>query len=149
MSDLHALDFRLSWGECDPAGIVYFASWFPWLERVQTEWLFLAGERPDTLAERRGIGMVVRHVGCDYLVPAKVFDPLRCRLTGGRFKNTSVVQSFTIDNRDTGVTHARAAMTVVFLDATGRPAPPPATLRALWGPVETPVTAPPRAAPPN
>ncbi|HVX19775.1 MAG TPA: acyl-CoA thioesterase [Acidimicrobiales bacterium] len=130
--ELHALDFRLSWGECDPAGIVYFAAWLPWMERVQTEWLYLAGERPDTMAARRGITMVVRAVTCEYLVPAKVFDPLRCALTGGQVGRTSVVQAFTITNRDTGAVHARSTMTVVFLDRDGRPTGPPDTMRSLW-----------------
>jgi acyl-CoA thioester hydrolase len=129
---LHSVDFRLSWGECDPAGLVYFATWFPWMERVHTEWLYLAGERPDRLLERRGATMVVRHAACDYLTPATVFDPIRCTLRAGRLGTTSAVQAFTISNRDTGAVHARATMTVVFVDAAGRPVTPPADLIALW-----------------
>jgi acyl-CoA thioester hydrolase len=136
---LHSLDFRLSWGECDPAGIVYFATWFPWMERVHTEWLFLAGERPDRLLERRGTTMVVRHAACDYLTPAKVFDPIRCALRAGRLGTTSAVQAYTISNRDTGAVHARATMTVVFVDDAGRPVSPPADLIALWSTPRAPV----------
>jgi YbgC/YbaW family acyl-CoA thioester hydrolase len=129
---LHHLDFRLSWGECDPAGIVYFASWLPWMERVHSEWMFLHGERPDQMAGRHGVSMVVRNVTCDYLVPAKVFDPLRCTLHGGRLGTRSVTEAFTITNRDTGHVHARSSMAIVFIDAGGSPAPPPAGLTSLW-----------------
>jgi len=31
---------RLSYADTDPAGLVYYATWFGWMERVSTEWMF-------------------------------------------------------------------------------------------------------------
>ena len=49
---LHALEFRLAYSECDPAGIVYYATYYPWMERTNTEWLFVSGARPDLMTAR-------------------------------------------------------------------------------------------------
>ena len=43
---LHEIEFRLSYGDCDPAGIVYFAAYYPWFDRTYNEWAFLGGFPP-------------------------------------------------------------------------------------------------------
>src|SRR5699024_10863553 len=62
---LHSLEFRISYADTDPAGILYFATWFPWMERVQTEWYLLRGLRLDTLQERFGFATVTTHTEAD------------------------------------------------------------------------------------
>ncbi len=78
---LHHLDFRLSYGECDPAGIVYYAAYYPWFERVLNEWTYLNGFPPHKMREPGGAAHVSRASQCEYLIPGRLFDPFRCGMT--------------------------------------------------------------------
>ncbi len=40
------MDFRLAYSECDPAGIVYYAAYYPWFERIYNEWALENGFPP-------------------------------------------------------------------------------------------------------
>ena len=42
---LHEVPFMLAYGDCDPAGIVYYATYYRWCERVYTEWTMPAGSQ--------------------------------------------------------------------------------------------------------
>ena len=45
---------RLSYADCDPAGIIYYASWFVVMERQLSAWFFAAGFRFDTMLAEVG-----------------------------------------------------------------------------------------------
>lgn len=81
---LHSHTFRLSYADTDPAGILYYAAWFPRMEGVQTEWLLLQGLRQDTLLERFGWWTVSRAAECEYLLAARLFDEIRMEMRMGR-----------------------------------------------------------------
>jgi acyl-CoA thioester hydrolase len=86
---LHQLEFRLSYADTDPAGILYYAAWFPWMERMQSEWFWLNGLRQDRLATTHGFWTVTCHTECDYLVPVGLFDHIRAELRIGRIGSGS------------------------------------------------------------
>ena len=44
----------ITYADTDAAGIIFFAAWFPWMERLHTEWLAGHGVRHTDLAERWG-----------------------------------------------------------------------------------------------
>jgi hypothetical protein len=81
---LHSVTFRLGYADTDPAGILYYAAWFPWMERMQSEWFYLNDLRQDRLSERHGFWTVTCHTECDYLVPVGLFDEIRIELRLGR-----------------------------------------------------------------
>ncbi|WP_427006160.1 acyl-CoA thioesterase [Pseudarthrobacter sp. H2] len=81
---------RLSYADTDPAGILYYATWFPRMEALQTEWLFLHGFRQDTLLERFGWWTVSRATRCDYLEAARLFDEITIELRVGEIGTSSV-----------------------------------------------------------
>jgi len=126
---VHELRMRLSYADCDPAGIVYFAAWLPWMERVQSEWMYLRGLRADQLEQRFGFRVVSRAVECEYLVPAGLFDVVTIALGIVRIGRTSVRWGCRMV-RDDGALVARAALTIVTTDADGRPIPLPDPLAA-------------------
>ena len=118
MSDgvLHHLDFRLSYADCDPAGIVYFAAYYPWFERVFNEWTFLNGFPPGRMRELWGATHVSRSSGCEYLVPGRLFDPFTCRMTLRGVGRTSFAMGFAMVHRENGQTYATGQMSFVFVD---------------------------------
>lgn len=129
--ELHALEFRLSWGECDPAGIIYYATYLEWAERVHSEWWHLAGFSLAKLGDRLGSTFVTRHVSCDYLRAPQTMDVLRCSMRLGRLGSSSFAMAFAFTDVATDDLLASLEMTCVFVtgDLVATPVPGPA--RAL------------------
>lgn len=113
---LHSNVFRLSYADTDPAGILYYAAWFPRMEAVQSEFMFLQGLRQDTLSERFGWWTVSRATECEYLAAARLFDEIRIELRLGRIGTSSFRFEHEMWRIDDGVLVARSSTTVVTVD---------------------------------
>ncbi|RIJ71321.1 acyl-CoA thioesterase [Nakamurella silvestris] len=130
-SPVHHLDLRLAYADCDPAGILYYAAWFPWMERVQSEWLYLNGFRQDQLQQVWGFRTITRSANCEYLVPATLFEQIRVQLSVEHLGRTSFRWGFDMVRLSDSVPVARAALTLVTIDDDGRPTAVPQPLRSL------------------
>jgi acyl-CoA thioester hydrolase len=131
---LHAVDFRLSYADCDPAGIVYFAAYYRWLERTYSEWTWMMGLGVDRMRPLWGAWTVSKDSGCTYHVPGVLFDHLWCVMRCGRIGTTSSTMAFDIIRSRDEVLVAEGRITLVFLDDSGRPVPVPEAMRiALTG----------------
>ncbi len=126
---LHSQTFRLGYADTDPAGILYYAAWLPWMERTQTEWFYLNDLGQDTLAGRFGFWTVTVHAECDYLVPVGLHDEIRLELRLGEMGHSSFVTEHTMvrtaDERLVG----RGRITLVTVDPAGTSVPVPQLLR--------------------
>src|SRR5699024_1242214 len=114
--------------------IIYFATWFPWMERVQSEWLYLHGFRQDQIRDRFGFTTVTRSAECEYLHPVGLFDEIRVSMSVNRIGRTSFTSGFRMLHLQDGGTVATGALPVVCLDLRGDPLPIPAPLRSLLVP---------------
>jgi YbgC/YbaW family acyl-CoA thioester hydrolase len=125
---LHTCSFQLTYGDCDPAGIVYYANYFRWMEHTHTTWWHKVGERIDELPKRHGVEVVTRHTGMEFTAPARPFDVVVASLTAETVGRTSFRMrvEFALD---TGVPVANGNLTLVTIDKSGRPAPVPEALR--------------------
>ncbi|WP_182524324.1 acyl-CoA thioesterase [Nocardioides dongkuii] len=126
---LHSLTFRLSYADTDPAGILYYGAWFPWMERMQSEWFYLNGLRQDQLLERHGFWSVTCHTECDYLVPVGLFDEIRIELRLGRVGGGSFDMVHQMVRTEDEVVVARALITLVTVSSDGSATPIPDVLR--------------------
>jgi len=125
---LHACSFQLTYGDCDPAGIVYYANYFRWMEHTHTTWWHAVGERIDELPGRYGVELVTRHTGCEFTAPAHPFDVVVASLSAENLGRTSFRMrcDFALN---TGIAVASGDLTLVTIDGNGRPAPVPDALR--------------------
>ena len=114
---LHALEFRLAYSECDPAGIVYYATYYPWMERTNTEWLYVSDARPDEMTARWGASPVARASSCTYHRPARVFDPIRCEMRLENLGSSSLTLRFDFVHRDDEALLCEGRITLVTIDA--------------------------------
>ena len=130
---IHSHVVRLSYADTDPAGILYYAAWFPKMEALQSEFLFLQGLRQDTLVERFGWWTVSRATTCEYLAAARLFDEIRIDLRIGRIGSSSFRFAFEMIRIDDGVAVARAESTIVTVSPAQEPVPIPEDLRAHLG----------------
>lgn len=124
-TEFASLQVQLSYADCDPAGIVYFASWFPWMERLLSGWLFDRGLRSDHLLEKHGFATITRQTECEYLHPADLFDEIRITMDSARVGRTSIQWGFTMLRLSDGAQVARGKITWVTIDASGNAIPVP------------------------
>jgi acyl-CoA thioester hydrolase len=132
---LHAHRFRLSYGDTDPAGIIYYGAWLPRMEAVQSEWFLLRGFRQDTLRERYGWWTVSRAANCEYLKAAGLFDEIILSMRLGHIGTSSFRFDFDMTRVSDEVLVARGANTVVTVSPDQSTIPIPPLLRsalATW-----------------
>ncbi len=122
--------FRLGYADTDPAGILYYAAWFPWMERLQTAWFADNGLRQDTLAARFGFWTVNARVECDYLVAVGLLDEIRLELRVAGVRSSAFTMEHTMWRTRDEVLVARATMTLVTVTPDGSPTRVPPLLRA-------------------
>ena len=68
---------RVYWEDTDAGGIVFYANYLKFFERVRTEWLRALGIGQQTLREETGGMFVVSETHIKYLQSAKLDDLLR------------------------------------------------------------------------
>lgn len=126
---LHQHTQRLSYADTDPAGILYYATWFPRMEALQTEWLFLNDLRQDTLLQRFGWWTVSRATRCDYLEAAKLFDEITIELRIGEIGTSSARLDFEMWRYADNTLVATASNWLVTVSPDQRPIRIPEVLR--------------------
>ncbi|MGW1003039.1 acyl-CoA thioesterase [Streptomyces sp. NPDC002520] len=126
---LHTLTFRLGYADTDPAGILYYGAWFPWMERMQSEWFYLNGLRQDRLAQEHGFWSVTCRTECEYLVPVGLFDEIRAELRLGRVGRRSFDMCHEMRRTSDDVLVGRAKITVVTVTPDGASTAIPDLLR--------------------
>ena len=126
---LHTHHVRLSYADTDPAGILYFASWFPKMERLQSEFLYLQGLRQDTLKDTKGWWMVTRATECEYLAAAVLFDLIRIELRIGNIGTSSFVFDYEMWRESDEVLVAKGTITDVTVSPDQQTVRLPADLR--------------------
>jgi YbgC/YbaW family acyl-CoA thioester hydrolase len=122
---------RLSYADTDAAGIIYFAAWFPWMERLSTEWFHDNGFRFDQMLARFGATMVSRATSCEYLVPVGVYDEVDIEMRVARVGESSCQLAFAMTRVADARAVGRSTLTLVAVDASGRATSVPDALRDL------------------
>jgi len=126
--------YRLTYADCDPAGIVFFASYYPFMERTYAEWLLQIDVRADQMPEVLGITTVSRASGCEYFSPGLLYDAFRVDMSCTGIGNSSFTFSYDFVREDE-VLLSRGYMAMVCLDPTSRrPVPIPARWQELIDP---------------
>ncbi|MBS4751946.1 acyl-CoA thioesterase [Nocardioides sp. zg-ZUI104] len=122
------LRFRLAYADTDPAGLVYYAAWFSWMERLQTEWFRSVGLPQDELLEAHGFGTVVAHASCDYLLATRLHDEIEIGVRLAESSARSFVTEHRIVRCTDGALVARGRIVLATVDRDGRSVPVPAVV---------------------
>jgi acyl-CoA thioester hydrolase len=121
----------MTYADTDAAGILYYATWFPWMERICVEWLDDNGLRYSTMLAEHGASAVTRATTCDYLSQVVLMDRITVDMFVDHIGARSYRFGFLMTNEANATVVARSTMSLVTLDADGRATPIPAALRAL------------------
>lgn len=127
---LHSDTRRLTYNDTDPAGILYYASWFPKMEALLSDFLYRNGYRQDQALAAHGWTTVTRATECEYLAAARLFDEIRLELRVGRIGTSSFQLAYRMVRTHDDVLVSRAKTTIVLVDDEQRAIRIPADFRA-------------------
>ncbi|MBP1326001.1 acyl-CoA thioester hydrolase [Leucobacter exalbidus] len=127
---LHTHRVRLGYADTDPAGILYYAAWFPMMERLQSEFLFTQGLRQDRWKAEFGWWTVTRATQCEYLAAVGLYDPIRIELRMGTIGVSSFSFEYEMWRETDEVLAARASITLVSVSPEQTTVRLPQALRA-------------------
>jgi acyl-CoA thioester hydrolase len=122
---------RLTYADTDAAAILYYAAWFPWMERVSVQWSYDKGFRFDRMLAEHGAAPVARATSCEYLAATRVYDEIDIDMRVEHLGTRSYRLGFTMTRPTDAVVVARSTLTLVCLDGDGRATPVPAALRSV------------------
>lgn len=127
-SKLTEIDYRVPYADTDRMGVVYYANYLIYFERLRTELLREAG-LPYIELEKNGIMLPVIEAVCNYKAPAGYDDLLRIKgyvseLRGPRIKIVCQVWKDSVLLAEGHTVHA-------CVNLQGRPIRPPEALKAL------------------
>ena len=105
----------VSWGDCDPAGIIYTPRVFDYiLEAVETWYVEVVGVSWKDLNWKMDLGVPMVRAECDFMRPPGPGVDLRIEVRVGRVGRSSI--TFLVDGRDgDGEPYFRATMVGVFI----------------------------------
>ena len=123
---MHVWPIRVYYEDTDLAGVVYYANYLRFIERARTEWARDRGVDQGLLREEEGVVFAVRRVEADYLAPARFDDILEIRTELAEASGARVTLTQEVWRGERRLFAAR--VTLVAMDAGGRPRRIPSTL---------------------
>ncbi len=103
VSDFASISGRFAcevyWGDCDPAGIIFYPTYFRWMDAAT--WAFLASVGYDAKRMREEhLAMPLVAADCEFLSPAKQGDRCEVRSRIARFGGASFVVAHDVMRSD-------------------------------------------------
>jgi 4-hydroxybenzoyl-CoA thioesterase len=124
----HPIKIRFS--HCDPAGIVYYPTYFDFFNTVLEEWFEALGMNYAARMVGSGIGTPVVHAECDFTVPSRMGEIITMTPLIDAIGRTSL--RFQVIGHVGGQERFRAKLVHVFLDLkSGKAIPMPDDVRKL------------------
>ena len=80
---------RIEWGDCDPAGIVFYPRYFEWFDACAAALFEAAGFPRGVLVSRQGIVIPMVDTRSRFLIPSRFDDELTVETTITRFGRSS------------------------------------------------------------
>jgi YbgC/YbaW family acyl-CoA thioester hydrolase len=113
---------QVQWGDCDPAGIIFYPTYFRWMDAATWAFLDSVGYSAKRMRAEH-LAMPLVSAQCDFLAPAEQGDRCEVRSRIARFGGKSFVVAHEIIRGD-GVALARGAETRVWGRFSGGPGSP-------------------------
>ena len=133
----------VTFGECDPAGVVYYPVFFDWFHQAMEAWFAEALGQPYAQVLRT-VGFPAARTGADFRRPCRLGEPLAVEVRLDRLGGSSFTLAFTVVGAADGEVRATGETVCVCIPAAAalsgaastegfqfRPVPIPAPLRAV------------------
>ena len=106
----------LRFGDCDPAGIAYFPSYFHFLNGVHEEWWATLGFPWRELIQTRHIGLPTVQLDTRFLAPGFIADELDFTLNLTKLGSRSMTLDYQVRRDETLLWRATQVIVVTSLD---------------------------------
>lgn len=124
------LPHRVSYGETDCMGVMYYAEYLHLFERSRSEYIRRCGMSYAEV-EKKGILLPVREVQCRYRSPARYDDLVFIRAAIGEWRRASLRFVYEIYNEDKELLLAEGMTVHAVVNPAGRPVAVPAWFRQM------------------
>jgi tol-pal system-associated acyl-CoA thioesterase len=118
LAPVFALPVRIYWEDTDAGGVVYYANYLRFFERVRTEWLRSLGIDQSRVREELGVVFVVRDIAVEYLAPARLDDALLAAIDAVERRSASMTFAQRILRPSDGAVLATARVRVACVAAS-------------------------------
>ncbi|GFM36644.1 acyl-CoA thioesterase [Desulfovibrio psychrotolerans] len=125
------LAHRVSYGETDTMGVLYYAEYLHLFERGRSEFIRERGMSYATV-EERGIMLPVREAQCRYRAPARYDDLVQIRVGIAEWGRASITFVYEIMDAQREKMLASGMTQHACVNPSGRPVAVPDWLRALF-----------------
>jgi 4-hydroxybenzoyl-CoA thioesterase len=115
----HKMSHRVSFGDCDPAGIVYYPRFFAWFDRTFHDWLRQFGGHQALCTQFSAVGIGLIAVDAAFRSPARDGDELDIRIKSLAWSDRSLDLEYEIACCDRLIAKGREKRGV-FLVQDGR-----------------------------
>ena len=122
---------RVSYGETDAMGVVYYANYLHWFEQARSHFIRELGMSYSQI-EARGVALPVREAFCRYRSPARFEDLIKIRTGIGNWSRAALTFCYEVYN----ASNANKLMTSGYtqhacMGSKGKPVPVPDWLKEL------------------
>lgn len=124
------LEHRVSYGETDAMGIVYYANYLHWFEMSRSEYIRDRGMSYN-LIEAQGIFLPVREASCRYMAPARFDDLIVIHAAITRWSRASLTFSYEITDQKKTTLLTTGSTQHAVVNQDGRPCRVPSWLQQL------------------
>jgi YbgC/YbaW family acyl-CoA thioester hydrolase len=107
---------QVEWGDCDAAGIVFYPSYFRWMDAAFHRFTQALGFDQRTLAAEGLLGTPLVDASCRFVSPVRYYDPLDIAVRPVRLGRSSLAMAY--DFRVGGRQVAEGAETRAFVAET-------------------------------
>jgi len=107
----------LRFGDCDPAGIAYFPSYFHFLNGVHEEWWESLGFPWRQLIQERRVGLPTVQLDTRFLAPGFIGDELTFLLDLTRLGSRSMTLQYTVKRSETLLWQAAQVIVATSLES--------------------------------
>lgn len=127
------LAHRVSYGETDAMGVMYYAEYLHLFERGRSEWIRARGQSYAAI-EAQGIYLPVREAQCRYRAPARYDDPIWLETWLEAQGRASLTFAYRLMNEAKNRLLAQGSTQHAVVDGRGKPVAIPVWLQELISP---------------
>jgi len=128
---IHRISVRVSFGDCDPAGIAYYPNILSWLDRAFHDWLWGFGGHDALCRKLDAVGIGLMDVSARFVRPIRNGDDLTVALTIENWQTKAVAIDYEVRAGDRLMATGRETRGLFAKTKAGMIATQLAPLRAI------------------
>lgn len=128
---VHSTSYDVTFGDCDPAGIVFYPNIYRWMDRCFHDWMRSYGGHSAVCKNLGGVGLGLRNASAEFLRPIRDGDTLNLHIAALEWSAKSLTLFYEGAVNDATVFKGQEARALFVPTSTGMKAGELQQLREL------------------